>query len=264
MVKGNVVKTYKDWNNPIKFDGWVELVEHQAAKDELILNDKYGHKLRGKPPFVFEEVKHHKPDFPDMEELVWYEGKKCIVSGVDERADEILISLPSGAIQKLTYPFPIKTHYHPQHYEISYKGEYLGYIQLVRDRHNYIHVRDNDFNFLKLKREHTEIKTYKYEPRTVLWTGQRWLVKPLVQAFPSQLDGEVWFSNVGQCEDLVFSRGICTFTINGTNYEEKFDSTKFFIKSDKLAHKVVSFYLTTDGAYPSYSEEWDKHRYEEE
>ena len=48
------------------------------------------------------------------------------------------------------------------------------------------------------------------------------------------------------------------FSVNGVEFEEKYDPSKFLVKSDEVVHKTIPFYLTTDSKYPSYSNEWDK------
>lgn len=261
MKKGDVVRTYQQWNNPIVFNRFVELIEHQPSADELsLLVRNEEERIIGMPPFVFDEIKHYQIDFPEIDSFLWYDGKLCAVDAVDERIDEITISLPSGEKQALEYPFPVLPYYEQGVHEVNYDGNYLGFIQVVRDKCKYIHVRDSNGDFRKLKRELTTIELKNYnEPRMVLWTAQRWLVKPLVESFPSQLKDDVWFKDQGQCEDLVFDKGFCRFTVNGVEFEEKYNPSDFLVRGNRTTHNMIPFYLTTDSRYSSYSSEWDTH-----
>ena len=264
MIVGDVVRCYKNGNTPDEFDCFVELIEYQPGSDEIQLSLKTGEKVTGKPPFVYDEVRNPTIQYPEIGSYLWYESELCPVIRLDKRSDEIWIKTHDKGVLKLTYPFPVETYYNEDFYEISYRGEYLGYVHLVKDVGRYLYVVDNSGEKLKLRRKDAEVKVQRYEPRTVLWTAQRWLVKPLVPSFPTMLNGDVWFGSIGLCENLVYDKGICKFEVNGVLFEEKYNPSLFLVKGGDNAmttHRNISFYLTTDSDFSSYSHEWDIYKY---
>jgi hypothetical protein len=272
MIVGDVVRCYKDWNNPCEFDGFVELLEYQPSKDEVQMSLKNGEKVTGKPPFMYDEVSRPMIEFPDDGSLWWYQSKLCSVISSDKRGDKLRVKFVDDISMEdivLEYPFPIEQYYEEGFYDVTYDGEYIGYVSLVVDKHKTLYIIDNLGERRKLKRHLTEINSNKYEPRAVLWTAQRWLVRRLVPSFPSQLCGDVWFSDVGLCDGLVYKNGVCTFEINGKQYGEKYSPDMFMVKDTMdgaVTHRYIPFYLTTDSEFSSYSNEWDsnKHNNDEE
>lgn len=257
MVGGDIVRTYKDWDSPVEFDGFVKLLERVPHADEVWLPLKGEDVVLGMRPFVFEEIKNYKIEFPEVGSMVWYFKELCVVVDVDKRGDLVTIEFSGGTQKTLKYPFNLKTYYPEGFYDISYNGSYLGYVCIERDECDVVHVCDSLGNNLSLDRELMKVRSDGYEPRAVLWSAQRWLVQTMRPSFPSELSGDVWFRDVGKCEDLVFVGSTCFFAIGGKAYQEKYNPNDFMVLSDHKTHRLIPFYLTTDGQYSSFSEEWD-------
>ena len=254
LKEGDIVKLYKD-DELKQFSGWCKLISHEPT-DEVLVTINSENTICTRPYVVADDTLEHET-FEHRDEA-WFGKDKCVLLRIPNKRGKLLALNEEGDAAEISYPYKnIIKLYSPGEYELTYKGCYMGKVELIEDCRDEFKIKVVD-SIRTFKRKHSILTRRKRSKRTTLYAKQRWKVSmfennPMIGELITSED--IMYKDKGMVEDMRVIGNKLVFSVNGENFSENSEDLKhFYVERGFVTHRFIPFYLATTSRFTSYSE----------